>query len=96
MKPAAFEYHRPASVEEAVALLADVQVPAQPRTTFSVGRVGGGASVNAIPADAWMEVDLRSVDPAALETVVRTMRDDNFVQAANAGYDLTPLRSYLR
>ena len=50
----------------AVALLADMQVPAQPRTTFSVGRVGGGASVNALPADAWMEVDLRSLDAAAL------------------------------
>ena len=53
----------------AVALLADFKVPAHPRTTFGVGRIGGGASVNAIPADAWMEVDLRSLDPAALETL---------------------------
>src|SRR5688500_18263366 len=60
----------------AVALLADIQVPAQPRTTFGVGRVGGGASVNAIPADAWMEVDLRSLDPAALEAL-----DSGFRQA---------------
>jgi acetylornithine deacetylase/succinyl-diaminopimelate desuccinylase-like protein len=50
----------------AVALVADLQVPAVPRTTFSVGRVGGGTSVNAIPGDAWMEVDMRSSDPAAL------------------------------
>ena len=53
----------------AVALLADLKVPAHPRTTFGVGRIGGGASVNAIPADAWMEVDLRSLDAAALETL---------------------------
>jgi acetylornithine deacetylase/succinyl-diaminopimelate desuccinylase-like protein len=62
----------------AVALLADLQVPAQPRTTFNVGRVGGGASVNAIPADAWMEVDLRSLDAAALELL-----DAGFRQAVD-------------
>jgi tripeptide aminopeptidase len=31
-----------------------------------VGRIGGGTSVNAIASDAWMEVDLRSSDRAAL------------------------------
>ena len=31
-----------------------------PRTTLSVGRIGGGISVNAIPDDAWLEIDLRS------------------------------------
>jgi acetylornithine deacetylase/succinyl-diaminopimelate desuccinylase-like protein len=43
-----------------------LQVPAEPKTTFTVGRIGGGTSVNAIPADAWMEVDLRSEDRRAL------------------------------
>jgi acetylornithine deacetylase/succinyl-diaminopimelate desuccinylase-like protein len=71
----------------AVALLADLQVPAQPRTTFSVGRVGGGASVNAIPADAWMEVDLRSVDSAALETL-----DAGFRQAVERALALENAR----
>src|SRR5262249_10608730 len=46
----------------AIAAVAEFQVPREPRTTFSVGRVGGGTSVNAIPTDAWMEVDLRSAD----------------------------------
>ena len=53
----------------AMALIADLQVPTGPRTTFSVGRVGGGTSVNALPADAWMEIDLRSTDPAALDSL---------------------------
>jgi di/tripeptidase len=44
-------------------------VPSRPRTTFSVGRVGGGTSINAIAADAWMEVDLRSVSPASLDAL---------------------------
>jgi acetylornithine deacetylase/succinyl-diaminopimelate desuccinylase-like protein len=58
----------------AVALVAELQVPATPRTTFSVGRVGGGTSVNAIPGDAWMEVDMRSADPAALTAIERRFR----------------------
>jgi tripeptide aminopeptidase len=45
------------------------EVPAQPKTTFNVGRVGGGTSVNAIPFDAWMEVDMRSADPASLKAL---------------------------
>jgi acetylornithine deacetylase/succinyl-diaminopimelate desuccinylase-like protein len=53
----------------ALARISQLQVPSRPRTTFNVGRVGGGTSVNAIPAEAWMEVDLRSSDPAALATL---------------------------
>jgi len=51
----------------AIATIDAFQVPAQPKTTFNVGRVGGGTSVNAIPFEAWMEVDMRSADPAALK-----------------------------
>jgi tripeptide aminopeptidase len=36
------------------------------RTTFSIGRIGGGTSVNSIPYESWLEVDLRSLDPHAL------------------------------
>ena len=49
----------------AIAKIGAFQVPSQPKTTFSVGRVGGGTSVNAIPFEAWMEVDMRSADPGA-------------------------------
>jgi acetylornithine deacetylase/succinyl-diaminopimelate desuccinylase-like protein len=51
----------------AIAKIDAFEVPSQPKTTFNVGRVGGGTSVNAIPFEAWMEVDLRSADPAALQ-----------------------------
>lgn len=50
----------------AVARIADFQVSADPKTTFNVGRIGGGTSVNSIPFEAWMEVDMRSIDAAAL------------------------------
>ncbi|CAN5721433.1 M20/M25/M40 family metallo-hydrolase [soil metagenome] len=44
----------------AIARLASYPAPKQPRTTFNVGRIEGGSSVNAIPGEAVMEVDLRS------------------------------------
>lgn len=60
----------------AIAKIAEISVPSTPRTTFNVGRVGGGTSVNAIPAEAWMEIDMRSSDAAQL------MALDTKVQAA--------------
>ena len=53
----------------AMARIADLEVPTLPKTTFNVGRVGGGTSVNAISSEAWMEVDLRSSDRPALATL---------------------------
>ena len=53
----------------AIAKISEFQVPDQPRTTFNVGRVGGGTSVNSIPEEAWMEVDLRSSDARALASL---------------------------
>ena len=50
----------------AVAMISELRVPTEPKTTFNVGRVGGGTSVNSIAFEAWMEVDLRSADQAAL------------------------------
>ena len=53
----------------AMAKIDAFEVPSTPKTTFNVGRVGGGTSVNAIPFEAWMEVDMRSADPASLKAV---------------------------
>lgn len=53
----------------AIAKIDNIEVPADPRTTFNVGRVDGGTSVNAIPFECWMEVDMRSSDKDALESV---------------------------
>jgi len=53
----------------AIARIDAIEVPKNPRTTFNVGRVGGGTSVNAIPFEAWMEVDMRSADASALKAV---------------------------
>lgn len=53
----------------AIGKIGEFQVPRDPKTTFNVGRVGGGTSVNSIAFESWMEVDMRSADPAALKSV---------------------------
>lgn len=53
----------------AIALLAEVRVPEHPKTTFSVGTITGGTSVNAIAMAASMDVDLRSESQEALDTL---------------------------
>jgi acetylornithine deacetylase/succinyl-diaminopimelate desuccinylase-like protein len=44
----------------AIAKISDLQTPSVPKTTFTVGTVRGGTSVNAIAAEARMAVDMRS------------------------------------
>lgn len=44
----------------AITKLASYPAPKEPRTTFNVGRIEGGSSINAIPQEAAMDVDLRS------------------------------------
>jgi acetylornithine deacetylase/succinyl-diaminopimelate desuccinylase-like protein len=53
----------------AIQRLSALDVPGAPKTTYNVGRVGGGTSVNSIPSEAWMEVDLRSEAPEALSAL---------------------------
>jgi acetylornithine deacetylase/succinyl-diaminopimelate desuccinylase-like protein len=58
----------------AIAKFSRVQVPAKPKTTFNVGVVGGGTSVNSIPVDVFMEVDMRSESPQELLKIEATFK----------------------
>ena len=49
-------------------------MPSEPKTTFTVGPVRGGTSINAIAAEAWLEVDLRSEDQATLAVLESRLR----------------------
>jgi acetylornithine deacetylase/succinyl-diaminopimelate desuccinylase-like protein len=53
----------------AIAGIADVQVPTTPKTTFNVGVIQGGTSVNSIAGEASMDVDMRSEDAKSLAAV---------------------------
>ena len=54
--------------------LASLPLPTEPRTTLSVGRIGGGISVNAVPEEGWLEIDLRSTSMPVLERLDREIR----------------------
>jgi tripeptide aminopeptidase len=49
-------------------------VPADPRTTFNFGTIAGGNSVNSIPTEATVKVDLRSEEEAELSRLEDDLR----------------------
>jgi acetylornithine deacetylase/succinyl-diaminopimelate desuccinylase-like protein len=53
-----------------IAGLAALRLPSKPRTTMNVGKVNGGTSINVIPAEAWLELDLRSEGSGELAELV--------------------------
>jgi len=55
-----------AALAQTVTGLYKLKVPSEPKTTYSASVVGGGTSVNAIPAEVWLEVDMRSASAAEL------------------------------
>ena len=65
------------------------------RTTYNVGMIGGGTSVNAIPFESWMEVDMRSESPVRLNgidtllqaAIRRGLKEENMMK--RSGRDLT-------
>lgn len=63
----------------AIAMVSEFQVASEPKTTFNVGRIGGGTSVNSIAFEAWAEVDMRSHDKASLDAL-----HTKFLAAADA------------
>jgi tripeptide aminopeptidase len=77
----------------AIARLSDLHVPSSPRTPFNVGVVRGGTSVNAIPSDVSMDVDIRSescaelekVDKAFLSIVKASVADENRARSTREG-----------
>lgn len=54
----------------AIAKIVDLTVPETPKTTFTVGTVVGGSTVNSIAAKATMEIDTRSINNEELNKIV--------------------------
>ena len=59
----------------AIANISDLQVPAGAKTTFNVGIVKGGTSVNTIAPDGTMDVDMRSESVSNLDEMDRRIQD---------------------
>jgi tripeptide aminopeptidase len=62
-----------------VAQFVSAPLPASPRSSFNVGEIQGGTSVNSIPAEASIKVDLRSESEAELAKLEAALR--KFIQA---------------
>lgn len=79
------------ALARALAAFAETDVP--DGSTCSVGLIGGGTSINAIPREAWCQVDLRSSSPddlraleARLETVLHeAVAHENAVRQTRTG-----------
>lgn len=62
--------------------LADMPVPATPKTTFNVGKITGGTTVNAIAEECSFEIDLRSEDLGILDKI-----ELNLMEAVRLGVE---------
>ena len=52
-----------------IAAIADLTVPSEPKTTYNVGTIEGGTSINTIAASASALIDMRSVGVAELDVL---------------------------
>lgn len=73
----------------AIAKISEIRTPAQPKTTFTVGTITGGTSVNSIAAEASMLLDMRSAkeeELKKLESAVMVLLDEAAAEE-NARWD---------
>ncbi len=66
------DFGQPSAIHALVRLaarLCELAVPEAPKTTFNIGVISGGTSINTIAREAMFDLDLRSEDPAALATL---------------------------
>jgi acetylornithine deacetylase/succinyl-diaminopimelate desuccinylase-like protein len=52
-----------------------VQIPSDPKTTYNMGVIGGGTSVNSIPESATVRVDLRSASAIEIDRLEQLLRE---------------------
>ncbi len=70
------------AVADLAARIAAWPIPTAPRTALTVSRIGGGSAINAIPGDAWLEIDLRSTSASELDRL-----DGEIASAARQVHD---------
>jgi len=59
---------------KAIDMFTATTVPATPKTTFNIGVIRGGTSVNSIPESASMKVDIRSTSMSEMERLEQSLR----------------------
>jgi tripeptide aminopeptidase len=64
-----------AVLARAIQLFTQISIPSSPKTTFNIGTIQGGTSVNSIPESASMRVDIRSSSASEMERLEATLRN---------------------
>ena len=74
------------AMAQAIVALGQIQVPTEPPATYCASIVGGGTSINAIPEETWIDIDLRSESAAELAKLDARCREimEAAVQQENA------------
>ncbi len=62
------------ALARAIEVFSQTPVPSSPKTTFNVGVIRGGTSVNSIPESASMRIDLRSTSMVEIDRLERALR----------------------
>lgn len=62
------------ALARAIHAFTETPLPSSPKTTFNIGVIRGGTSVNSIPESASMRVDLRSTSMAEMERLEQALR----------------------
>jgi acetylornithine deacetylase/succinyl-diaminopimelate desuccinylase-like protein len=62
-------------LSRALEIFRRTHIPASPKTTFNVGVISGGTSVNSIPESVSMRVDIRSVSSSEVDRLERALRE---------------------
>ena len=62
------------ALSRAIQTFSETPVPSSPKTTFNIGVIRGGTSVNSIPESVSMRVDIRSTSMAEIERLEAALR----------------------
>lgn len=89
------------AMAQAIVELGRIEVPETPRTTFCASIVGGGTSVNAIPEEAWIDIDLRSesaeqlarLDARCRAIVAAAVEQENTARSTSEGAITVDIRT---
>ena len=82
------DFGRPSAIHALGRIIAEISridVPSKPRTSYNVGVISGGTSINTIAGHAELLLDMRSVDPIELAKVEDKARRVITAEARGAG-----------
>lgn len=85
------DYGKPSAIHilaDLIGKIKNLYFPADPRTSYNVGVISGGTTINTIAAEASLQLDLRSLSPSVLETVSNQVEDLVEVENLKGGEEI--------